>query len=381
MKPIKKILLFIILCIVAALLLSTPVYATELTEDQTEMLDALNEVRQDKDLPLLVYDLDLQDEADLRVKEIVEKFSHLRPDGSLFFTIDERFTAESISKGIDNASDVVAAWLASSSDKYNLAYEPLQSIAVSIYEVDGVKYWCVAYSDTEAVSPYGATQEPEIPVNSITFTFDEEEHTVPCPSGTYKEVFSKVKDLTANDFIIKNAWGTQVFSWYSFNTSGKVDVIVNYSPVEEPEETVVIYEKTFTLNNNSYTIECLSGTYKEVFLKVKELLGDDASFTVKDNWGSTVYSWYGIHESGKVNIIVNDVEVKDPEPTVEVYTKTLLLEGESIEIECLSGTYKEVFTYLNNNGYINYSVKDNWGTTVYSWYKVTESGKCSITFN
>ena len=29
MKPIKKILLFIILCIVAALLLSTPVYAAE----------------------------------------------------------------------------------------------------------------------------------------------------------------------------------------------------------------------------------------------------------------------------------------------------------------------------------------------------------------
>lgn len=34
MKPIKKILLFIILCIVAALLLSTPVYAAELSEDQ-----------------------------------------------------------------------------------------------------------------------------------------------------------------------------------------------------------------------------------------------------------------------------------------------------------------------------------------------------------
>ena len=29
MKPIKKILIFIILCIVAALLLSTPVYAAE----------------------------------------------------------------------------------------------------------------------------------------------------------------------------------------------------------------------------------------------------------------------------------------------------------------------------------------------------------------
>lgn len=66
MKYIKKILLFIILCIVAALLLGTTVYAAELTGDQTEMLDALNEVRQDKDLPLLVYDLDLQDEADMR---------------------------------------------------------------------------------------------------------------------------------------------------------------------------------------------------------------------------------------------------------------------------------------------------------------------------
>lgn len=62
-------------------------------------------------------------------------------------------------------------------------------------------------------------------------------------------------------------------------------------------------------------------------------------------------------------------------------TMSLKINGKFTDIACKSGTYKEVFDYIKNQGYSNFTVKNFWNTTVYSWYNINESGKCEVFFN
>ena len=137
--------------------------------------------------------------------------------------------------------------------------------------------------------------------------------------------------------------------------------------------------QTFTLNGEAYEVFTYSETYKEVFDKVKEVLGH-SDFVVKNTWGSQVYSWYTVNKDGNVKIEVLDLEIKEPEETIEIFERTFTLNGKEYTVECLSGTYKEVFEAVKDVvGDEAIVVKNQWGTPVYSWYKVTDSGKCTVT--
>ena len=130
--------------------------------------------------------------------------------------------------------------------------------------------------------------------------------------------------------------------------------------------------KTITIDGKTADIICYSGTYKEVFDYIDSLGYKD--YTVKDQWGTTVQRYYNISPSGKCSVIFPT----DPQPEVKIYTRTLVIDGKEIVIKCTSGTYKEVFNYIDSLGYKNYKVKDQWGTIVYSWYTVKVDCKCYI---
>ncbi|MCI9545765.1 MAG: DUF348 domain-containing protein [Lachnospiraceae bacterium] len=130
--------------------------------------------------------------------------------------------------------------------------------------------------------------------------------------------------------------------------------------------------KTITIDGKTADIICYSGTYKEVFNYIDNLGYKD--YTVKDQWGTTVQRYYNISPSGKCSVIFPT----DPQPEAKIYTRTLVIDGKETVIKCTSGTYKEVFDYIDSLGYKNYKVKDQWGTTVYSWYTVKVDCKCYI---
>ncbi|NMB18667.1 MAG: CAP domain-containing protein [Erysipelothrix sp.] len=58
----------------------------------------------------------------MRVKEIVESFSHTRPSGSKWYTVSNLVYAENLTVGYTSAQQVVNAWLASSGHKANIMY-------------------------------------------------------------------------------------------------------------------------------------------------------------------------------------------------------------------------------------------------------------------
>ena len=77
----------------------------------------------------------------VRASEIVEQFSHTRPDGSSCFTVSSAAYGENIAKGQSNADRVMAAWMSSEGHRANILRESYGSIGVCALKVNGVIYW------------------------------------------------------------------------------------------------------------------------------------------------------------------------------------------------------------------------------------------------
>jgi uncharacterized protein YkwD len=88
----------------------------------------------------------LQESADLRAKEIAEKFSHDRPDGTTCFTAfpnDTEIRGENIimsDKPIATAKQMMQSWMESEGHRYNILLPDFTQMSVGIYEKDGVVY-------------------------------------------------------------------------------------------------------------------------------------------------------------------------------------------------------------------------------------------------
>ena len=197
----------------------------------------------------------------------------------------------------------------------------------------------------------------------VTFPFtktlcvNENTYEVVCKSGTYKEICQKLQSLGYSSFTLKNNWGSTVYSYYN---------VTDDKPCYATGLSAAII-KTFTIDGKTHSVACPSGTYAEVFKAIKDM--GYSSFTLKNKWGTQVYEWYKTSEAEKCSV----------SNLTTVYTKYLLFKHSvNQRIKCTSGTYKEVFDWLDKAGYKNYTLKDQWGSVVYPWYKVTASDACSI---
>ena len=144
------------------------------------------------------------------------------------------------------------------------------------------------------------------------------------------------------------------------------------SGVPEISTTNVIVK----MNGNVINIDCKSGTYKEVFDYVKKQGITD--FTVKNYWNTQVYSWYKFDDKKICDVFLNNNTTTNKDEKTII--QSLKISGKFVDIECKSGTYKEVFNYIKNLGYTDFTVKNYWNTTVYAWYNINENGKCEVFF-
>ena len=85
--------------------------------------------------------------ANVRAQEIVNSFSHTRPDGSSFSTVlsqngvSYRGSGENIAYGQRTAAEVMDGWMNSSGHRANILNGNYTNIGVGFYESNGVKYW------------------------------------------------------------------------------------------------------------------------------------------------------------------------------------------------------------------------------------------------
>ena len=113
---------------------------------RTEALEAanlINKMREDAGLDALDWDLNLETCADVRSEEAADVFSHTRPSGQAWNTVNSRIQGgENLAFGFDDAQDVVDAWEDSPTHYENMMYPDFTKGAISIYEDnDGVCYW------------------------------------------------------------------------------------------------------------------------------------------------------------------------------------------------------------------------------------------------
>lgn len=105
------------------------------------VVDQVNMERAKQGLSTLRVDPELTRAACIRAREIVEKFSHIRPDGSSWSTVSNSAYGENIAKGQKTVDRVMASWMSSDGHRKNILKASFGSIGVCAYVHNGITYW------------------------------------------------------------------------------------------------------------------------------------------------------------------------------------------------------------------------------------------------
>lgn len=118
--------------------------AAKTAEDKVqEVIDLTNEEREKRGLAPLERDESLMEAAAIRAEEIVENYSHTRPDGTSCSTvldeygISSRVSGENIVRGLINAAGAVETWMRSEGHKENILKSKYTKIGVGYNEEIG----------------------------------------------------------------------------------------------------------------------------------------------------------------------------------------------------------------------------------------------------
>ncbi len=122
----------------------------------TEVADVLalvNSERAAAGLSVLALDSKLCALADIRAKEIVQSFSHTRPNGTSCFTVFKengvsyRSAGENLAYGQTSAKAVMNAWMNSSGHRANILGKNFGKIGISCYIANGRRYWVQLFTN------------------------------------------------------------------------------------------------------------------------------------------------------------------------------------------------------------------------------------------
>ena len=110
---------------------------------EEEVFSLVNEKREEEGLDPLTWNKTLTKDALSRAKEISKKFSHTRPNGKEWYTLDEKnMYGENLGKNYTTAQEVFDAWMNSESHKENILWEEFTQIGIALYITkDGSYYW------------------------------------------------------------------------------------------------------------------------------------------------------------------------------------------------------------------------------------------------
>ena len=136
----KSFLRTLLLVAFLGIMMSTTGFAQNNTE--AEVIAKVNQIRVANGLNSLRYDASLEGAADVRANETTVRFSHTRPDGSDWYTVNpDLMYGENLADGYTTADAVVNAWMASPGHKANILKPDFTTVAVSTVVKDGKTYW------------------------------------------------------------------------------------------------------------------------------------------------------------------------------------------------------------------------------------------------
>lgn len=105
-------------------------------------LDGVNAQRTAAGLGALTWSDGLETAAMVRAQEIVTTWSHTRPNGSDWYTVNSNLMyGENLARGFSTADAAVAAWMASPTHKENIMFGQFKTCGIAIFETGGNWYW------------------------------------------------------------------------------------------------------------------------------------------------------------------------------------------------------------------------------------------------
>lgn len=109
-----------------------------------ELISIINNYRSQSGIAKLTTTDALNKAAKIRVQEIVQKFSHERPDGTMVFTVDpEHINGENIAKGsgLPTAQSAADGFMNSQGHRENAMRTSFTKTGAACLRVNGVTYW------------------------------------------------------------------------------------------------------------------------------------------------------------------------------------------------------------------------------------------------
>ncbi len=105
-------------------------------------LELVNQQRASAGLAALSWDNDLELAAAVRAAEQVQSFSHTRPNGTAWYTVNPQIMhGENLAYGYNSAQSVVTAWMNSPSHASNILYPTFTRCAIAIYKNGNTYYF------------------------------------------------------------------------------------------------------------------------------------------------------------------------------------------------------------------------------------------------
>lgn len=136
----KKLLRTLFVVAFLGIMMSMTGFAQNNTE--AEVIAKVNDIRVANGLNALRYDASLEATATVRANELTVRFSHTRPDGSDWYTVNpDLMYGENLADGYTTADAVVNAWMASPEHKANILKPDFTTVAVSTTVKNGKTYW------------------------------------------------------------------------------------------------------------------------------------------------------------------------------------------------------------------------------------------------
>lgn len=117
--------------------------AAAFEEAAMQAFNYVNKIRTDAGLSALVWNSDLVPSTNVRASEASQLFSHTRPNGSDWWTVNSKLMyGENLARGYSSANSAVEAWMNSPTHKANIMKADYKTIAIAItMGNDGQWYW------------------------------------------------------------------------------------------------------------------------------------------------------------------------------------------------------------------------------------------------
>lgn len=116
---------------------------TALRAEALKAYNNVNEERANAGLGSLKWDSNLESTSSVRSQECSVSFSHTRPNGKAWYTVNSNIQGgENLAFGFDDADSATEAWMNSPTHRDNILYPEFETVAISVYVTDdGTAYW------------------------------------------------------------------------------------------------------------------------------------------------------------------------------------------------------------------------------------------------